>query len=1077
MSMSKYTRNAITAGLLVLFATVGAWAEDKDVLSGSSLLRAIRERSGKGIKPAYEERSKEPITAKEPVEEPNAGEVSSKPMAKSKGDQLLAIVPADSLFCVRVNNFDYTVNQIDQFLAGISPMPMGLSMLVRMQLAKFLGSPELNGVNMGGSFAIFGVAPIKQSAEPQVMPKLLLAGLVPVTDYKQFITGNPSVGQPDEKGVSKITSEGMPVMLALQAGKYALISSADNYDTLVGMAKPSSAGKISGIVTALDAAEVKQAIEQPIWAYGNVQQARKSFGTFVLEQLKQAETAMEEMKSAGMGSLGSATAIMDMYAGILETLMKETKSLSIAVKAKPNVLNITSVISAVPGTDMADMFVGESRPSEGLGEAGARQENRLLGYLEDGAVMNFAGNMNIPLWKKFNDKCIDLIIAMAGDSVTEEDIAKMKTTATDWISAIGGPAAFSFSIDAKNKPPFVCKYVMAVKDPYKFNKVMDEAIELFSTGGIAGFYKTLGMEVSYTVKHSADKYKGVSIDSAKLVMKSVEPNSPAGLMMERAYGGGFDYRWSIVDGLYVCAMGGDVDSAIWRLIDQVKAGGQKQMASEIKAALAILPEAETADFIATYNYVRLFKMMTTMMPAVGGVGATMPQVDISTKSNIAFVGKVGDGKVTLDVAVPKEHLTEIMAVFQMMLPKKMPTQGPPTGLESLAKIRQVDQQMKSAKNLQAIGKALILYASNHEEKYPPNLEVLVEEVGLSPEKLVSPLKPNEFDGPSYIYIAGQSAEMDPQNIIAYENPEFCSDRINVLYNDCHVMAEEPVSFFEDIKATYERLGREMPAEIQKMQQKKEGAPEQATKDLFYEDDWGSGANFEEGTTAGAVAAGSQTVIKQLQDGDRKERSKDFDGAIKVYEGITENTEANQRHIAQAYYRLGVCYLKKGEKDKALEQFRHLVSEYPRKLKPVGKARRELRKLGVDEPGKEPKKDKPTSRGRHLSESSQRKKSRSIEQALGGALVRQKYGPEETVKLEIIGVTNDAAKQQITKQLQKMADSRNNRISYRQVGDTLIVELSPVKDVERFTKKIRFGTVTSVEARQVTVEIRRRKRSN
>ncbi|MHC4528267.1 MAG: hypothetical protein ACYS29_10350, partial [Planctomycetota bacterium] len=72
--------------------------------------------------------------------------------------ELLDTVPADSLFCVRVNNFDYTLNQLDQFLAGVSPMPMGLSMLARAQMAQLLGNPELTGVNMGGSFALFAKA-------------------------------------------------------------------------------------------------------------------------------------------------------------------------------------------------------------------------------------------------------------------------------------------------------------------------------------------------------------------------------------------------------------------------------------------------------------------------------------------------------------------------------------------------------------------------------------------------------------------------------------------------------------------------------------------------------------------------------------------------------------------------------------------------------------------------------------------------------------------------------------------------------------------------------------------------------
>ena len=78
-------------------------------------------------------------------------------IVKPADDPLLKKLPAESLFCIRVNHFEHTVNQIDQFLAGISPIPLGLSMLVRMQLANVLGAPELNGINMNGSLAECGI--------------------------------------------------------------------------------------------------------------------------------------------------------------------------------------------------------------------------------------------------------------------------------------------------------------------------------------------------------------------------------------------------------------------------------------------------------------------------------------------------------------------------------------------------------------------------------------------------------------------------------------------------------------------------------------------------------------------------------------------------------------------------------------------------------------------------------------------------------------------------------------------------------------------------------------------------------
>ena len=349
--------------------------------------------------------------------------------------------------------------------------------------------------------------------------------------------------------------------------------------------------------------------------------------------------------------------IANLYVSIFQTLMKETGSVSLTIRPKPTALNLKVGVSAVPGTDMANMFVAD---------ASAAQENKLLGYLEDGAMMNIGFKANTTLLKKFNDKRFDLLSIIAGQSITAEDTEKLKTLSTNIIDSLAGPAAFSISIDAKNKPPFAIKYVVEVKDIEKFNKVIDEAIEMMDTSNIKDFYKSFGMEMSIETQRGIERYKGVSIDSAKLKIKSADPNSPQGQMMNvmfsAIFGDGIDYRWAIANGLWVCAASKDADSEIHKLIDQAKAGGPTQMGTEMKAAIALMPEAEKADFVATYNYLRLFKMVGAISP----MPMPMLQMDIPTKSNFVFAGKAGNGKMTVDIALPKEHLMEIMGVFQMM---------------------------------------------------------------------------------------------------------------------------------------------------------------------------------------------------------------------------------------------------------------------------------------------------------------------------------------------------------------------------------------------------------------------------
>ena len=61
-----------------------------------------------------------------------------------------------------------------------------------------------------------------------------------------------------------------------------------------------------------------------------------------------------------------------------------------------------------------------------------------------------------------------------------------------------------------------------------------------------------------------------------------------------------------------------------------------------------------------------------------------------------------------------------------------------------------------------------------------------------------------------MYVGGQAKTTDPHSIVLYENPEFCTDQIDVLFADGHVEAMKPEAFRRELKATYERLGKEMP---------------------------------------------------------------------------------------------------------------------------------------------------------------------------------------------------------------------------------------------------------------------------
>ncbi len=56
------------------------------------------------------------------------------------------------------------------------------------------------------------------------------------------------------------------------------------------------------------------------------------------------------------------------------------------------------------------------------------------------------------------------------------------------------------------------------------------------------------------------------------------------------------------------------------------------------------------------------------MPLPEGVDTT--QLKVATKSNVAFAGRTTEeGKLAMQIVLPKEHLLEIKSVFENIIPK------------------------------------------------------------------------------------------------------------------------------------------------------------------------------------------------------------------------------------------------------------------------------------------------------------------------------------------------------------------------------------------------------------------------
>ncbi|HNS22667.1 MAG TPA: hypothetical protein PKH24_19345 [Sedimentisphaerales bacterium] len=561
----------------------------------------------------------------------------------ASGDPL-QLVPAESLFCVRINNVNGTLAQMDQFLMGI--LPFGTSMMAMGQISMLLGSQEPNGIDMAGNFAVFGPLPGGEGPDPS-----RVGVLVPVSDYQKFVTGNPNVAKPDAQGISLIGPEGEQELAAVKAGEFALVTTTGNKQALTEAKNWMPRGATS-LAQRLDANELKRAQGSPAWAYLNIQTASKMFGPMIQAKIQEAKEMSKQMQEqGGPPMMGRMEGIMDGYASLLNTLMQEAQSASLTLTPNATALNAGLTLTALPETELAKTLKGGT----------AAPDRSFVRYVKNGAMASFIASVDSAAWTRINDMAMDMFAKMIAKGATDPQMTQLKKLAADATNALGGTLAGSFSVDATGKPPFAVRYVVGLKDPQAFNRVMEETPKLFNSGAVADFYKDMGLKASFEIQRKAETYKGVPVDAIKVSFTATDPNSQEAQMVTMMYGQGMNGRIAVVNNLLVYAFAGDPNPVVREMIDQVKAGGTTATAStEVDTATKLIPAAEKADFFMTFNLLRAFQMASAMLPM------GIPPVPAQSQSNIAVAGNADGGKLSIELAVPKQHVTEIMTAFMQM---------------------------------------------------------------------------------------------------------------------------------------------------------------------------------------------------------------------------------------------------------------------------------------------------------------------------------------------------------------------------------------------------------------------------
>ncbi|MHC4518756.1 MAG: hypothetical protein ACYTAS_09230, partial [Planctomycetota bacterium] len=531
---------------------------------------------------------------------------------------------------------------------------------VKGQLGEVLGNPQPAGLSTSGTFTVFSPMPGGPGPDPT-----RIGLLIPVSDYQQFVSDNPNVSDPDGNGISQIGPAGSPMIAVTQVGDFALASRAGNEQALVE-AKKALAGNTSGLAASLDAAERQRAATAPVWAYANVQMAGQMFGPLVQGKLQEAKQAIEAVQAQtegqAPGSMAQAAAAMDMYASILDTLMKEARFVSLSLQPSPGKVSLALTMAAAPGTGMAEMLQGSA----------TKQTNKLVGYMANGAAVNFAGSMEAPFWEKLNMAYMEMLPKLMGTDANEEAASQLKQMMADISDVYGGFLAGSFKVNPQSKPPFEVSYVADLKDAQKFYQVMDQVSKMLTEGPIAELYASMGMKMSFDLKRNAETYNGVAIDAVKFNLEPTNPDAPEAQIIAAMYGGGLNISLAVANDHLIYVLAQDPGPAIKKLIDRVKAGGPQQTPTEVQAAMSLIPGADKADFFLTINVLRFFQMIGSIVPI------PIPQVQINTQSNLAMVGNVGNGKMTMELAVPKQHVQEIMGVVMQVQQQMQPQTEPQT---------------------------------------------------------------------------------------------------------------------------------------------------------------------------------------------------------------------------------------------------------------------------------------------------------------------------------------------------------------------------------------------------------------
>lgn len=590
--------------------------------------------------------------------------VASVSKAANSEDPILNTLPDNCMFCLRINNINDTLGKVDTYLAGALPVPTSLTMLVNMQLISITGDPAMTGIDLTKDFAVFAIPPMPDQTEP------IIGLLVPVKDYNEFVKTNPNC-TPAENGSTLLSSADSPLgklMLAPAGDNLALVVPEFHKATLPVLQKALSENpsKMSG---RLNSAQIKEAAA-PVWAYINIADLYAKY--------KDQLTGMLQMARAGAASEAppAVAGMMEFYFKVLPELLNTfaggADAVTLALEPKPDILNIDTTFWAKDGSELAKTLI-KNPDTSGF---------TMTGSLDDKNAVNGLMKLNGESSKQMYDLFFDSLAKAMEDPEFKDSLDQFKASLDKYCDSMGKEMAMSFSYVA-GVPPFQFYEIVDVKSPDLMKEYMQE-----SMGFVGDMYKAMGLPMEFKYDPAVSTYKNATLGTLSITFSMPsDPNDEMGeelnVMMEKMYGkDGLKYYTAQTPDKFYMVMGADGETALKALIDKPAAVAS----GDFKIALDTLKDTPYTDAVISINIIKLLKgiggMMQTMQETMceeademkGPAAMFASLQDTPTQSCMVFGGKVSDGHAGMRLAMPKQHLIEIIAMGLQMQQQMMQQQ-------------------------------------------------------------------------------------------------------------------------------------------------------------------------------------------------------------------------------------------------------------------------------------------------------------------------------------------------------------------------------------------------------------------